>query len=426
MKAFNLRSVSRLARSSANKRSLGASSWRQELNMAKQFQPRSFRSASTAAPMVEEQQYGELSEAELREKCEALERKVQSLENRPKGLLLAGITGEVRDDWTKEEIQAIYDTPLMELVFKAAAVHRVNFHPLEVQQSTLLSIKTGGCSENCGYCSQSQHHKTFVKPTPTMKIDDVLEAAKRAKNAGSTRFCMGSAWREVGNKHAFKRVLEMVKEINGMGMEVCTTLGMLTADQAKQLKEAGLTAYNHNLDTSREYYPKVVTTRSYDDRLNTVKNVREAGINVCCGGIIGLGEEEDDRVGLLHTLATLEEHPESVPINALVPVAGTPLGDKLLARGIHPTWDDMVRMIATARIVMPATMVRLSAGRLEFSKEAQALMFMAGANSIFTGDTLLTTPNPEFNEDNSMFEMLGLEGKPPHQPHKTSPYVNMC
>jgi len=342
-----------------------------------------------------------------------------------RGLTITGVSGEVRSDWTKEEVQKIYDTPLMELVFNAAAVHRIHFHPLEVQQSTLLSIKTGGCSENCGYCSQSQHHKTFVKPTPTMKIDDVLEAAKRAKDAGSTRFCMGSAWREVGNKHAFKRVLEMVREINGMGMEVCTTLGMLTPEQAKQLKEAGLTAYNHNLDTSREYYPKVVSTRTYDDRLNTVKNVREAGINVCCGGIIGLGEEDDDRVGLLHTLATLEEHPESVPINALVPVAGTPLGDKLLARGIHPTWDDMVRMIAAARIVMPATMVRLSAGRLEFSKEAQALMFMAGANSIFTGDTLLTTPNPEFNEDNAMFEMLGLEGKPPHQPHRKSPYIHI-
>jgi len=332
--------------------------------------------------------------------------------------------GEARNDWTKSEIQDIYDTPLMDLVFNAAAVHRLNFHPLEVQQSTLLSIKTGGCTENCGYCSQSQHNKTFVKPTPTLGLEEVLEAAKRAKAAGSTRFCMGSAWREVGNKHAFKRVLQMVEEIDAMGMEVCTTLGMLTAEQARELKKAGLTAYNHNLDTSREFYPKVVSTRTYDDRLNTIQNVRDAGISVCTGGIIGLGEEDQDRVGLLHTLATLSEHPESVPINALVPVAGTPLGDKLIARGIAPEWHDMVRMIATARIVLPKSNVRLSAGRLEFPMAAQALMFMAGANSIFTGDTLLTTPNPEFSQDSKMFELLGLQGKPPHKAPLESPYIS--
>jgi biotin synthase len=327
-----------------------------------------------------------------------------------------------RHDWTRAEIQVVYDTPLLELVFRAANVHRSYWHPSEVQKSTLLSIKTGGCSENCGYCSQSQHHDTFVKATPTLKSDEIMAAARRAKEAGSTRFCMGSAWREVGNKHAFKRVLEVVKEIDSMGMEVCTTLGMLTAEQAKQLKEAGLTAYNHNLDTSPEYYPKVVTTRTYEERLQTLANVRAAGISVCCGGIIGMGEEDHDRVGLLHVLATMSEHPESVPINALVPVKGTPLGDALIAAGEKATWDDMVRMIATARVVLPRTAVRLSAGRKEFPVSAQALMFLAGANSIFTGDQLLTTANPAFDEDNAMFKLLGLEGKPPHAPARKTPY----
>jgi len=332
---------------------------------------------------------------------------------------------EHRNDWTREEIKAIYDLPLLELVFQAAAVHRQYWDPKQVQKSTLLSIKTGGCTENCGYCSQSSHHKTFVKPTKTLDSEDILKAARRAKDAGSTRFCMGSAWREVGNKHAFKRVLEVVKEINGMGMEVCTTLGMLTAEQAKQLKEAGLTAYNHNLDTSPEYYPKVVTTRTYEERLQTVDNVRKAGISVCSGGIVGMGEEHSDRIGLLHQLATMKEHPESVPINSLVPVKGTPLGDALIAAGKETTWDEMVRMIATARIVMPRTSVRLSAGRLEFPVAAQAMMFMAGANSIFTGDTLLTTPNPAFDKDAEMFKVLGLEGKPPHTQPKASPYTGV-
>mmetsp|Transcript_18054 Transcript_18054/g.33344 ORF Transcript_18054/g.33344 Transcript_18054/m.33344 type:complete len:429 (+) Transcript_18054:157-1443(+) len=391
-----------------------------------------WRSASSLAPQSDGQQAQdvlmqriaelEMEKAQLEGKLAMNSASGQQYESEKSTLEIQGVDARVRTDWTREEIQALYDKPLMELVFTAAAVHRVHFHPLEVQQSTLLSIKTGGCSENCGYCSQSQHHKTFVKPTKTMNLDDIMGAAQRAKDNGSTRFCMGSAWREVGNKHAFKKVLEAVKNINGMGLEVCTTLGMLNADQAKQLKEAGLTAYNHNLDTSREYYPKVVTTRTYDDRLNTVKNVREAGINVCCGGIVGLGEEKDDRVGLLHVLATLEEHPESVPINALVPVAGTPLGDHLIKQGRAPGWDDMVRMIATARCVMPKSMVRLSAGRLEFPQAAQALMFMSGANSIFTGDTLLTTPNPEHDVDRGMFATLGLQGKPPHQPHLESPY----
>eukprot|EP00752_Nemacystus_decipiens_P011875 g10531.t2 len=313
-----------------------------------------------------------------------------------------GIDATVRNDWTKEEINEVYNMPMLELLYRASSVHRMFFDPTEVQQCTLLSIKTGGCTEDCGYCSQSVRHKTFVKPTPQMKIDEVIEAAKRAKEAGSTRFCMGAAWRELGNKKkAFNNILDMVREVNGMGMEVCCTLGMLNGEQARQLKEAGLTAYNHNLDTSREFYPSVITTRSYEDRLETISNVREAGISVCCGGILGLGEAENDRVGLLHTLATLEEHPESVPINALVPVDGTPLADE--GKADAPDIWDMGRMIATARVVMPRTMVRLSAGRLSFSEAEQAMMFMAGANSIFTGDRLLTTSNPEFDSDKALF-----------------------
>ncbi|KAG5180716.1 hypothetical protein JKP88DRAFT_258086 [Tribonema minus] len=315
---------------------------------------------------------------------------------------LNGFTASVRNDWTKEEIAEIYQMPMLELLYRAATVHRMFFNPREVQQCTLLSIKTGGCTEDCSYCSQSVRHKTFVKPTPQMKVQEVLEAAARAKAAGSTRFCMGAAWREMGNKkNAFNHILDMVKGVNGMGLEVCCTLGMLSLDQAKQLKEAGLSAYNHNLDTSREHYAKVITTRTYDDRLQTIANVREAGISVCCGGILGLGEKESDRVGLLHTLATLDEHPESVPINALVAIDGTPIAEGGAA---PPDIWDMGRMIATARILMPRTMVRLSAGRLSFSEGEQALMFMAGANSIFNGDKLLTTPNPEFNADTAVRE----------------------
>ena len=247
-----------------------------------------------------------------------------------------------------------------------------------------------------------------------MKVQEVLEAASRAKDAGSTRFCMGAAWREMGNKqNAFNHILEMVRGVNGMGLEVCCTLGMLNAQQAKQLKEAGLTAYNHNLDTSPEHYPNVITTRTYEDRLQTIANVRDAGISVCCGGILGLGEKESDRVGLLHVLANLPEHPESVPINALVAVEGTPLGDKDDISAVDAF--DMARMIATARIVMPRTMVRLSAGRLSFSDAEQYMMFHAGANSIFNGDKLLTTANPEFDDDMRLFQKLGFQGKPAHQ-----------
>jgi biotin synthase len=348
-----------------------------------------------------------------------------------------GVESRVRHDWTKQEIAEVYRLPFYELVYRAATVHRMYWDPSEVQQCTLLSIKTGGCTEDCSYCSQSTRYSTFVKPTPTLKVQEVLQAAQRAKEAGSTRFCMGAAWRELGGKkNAFAHILDMVRGVNGMGLEVCCTLGMLTADQARQLKEAGLTAYNHNLDTSPEHYPNVITTRTYEDRLQTIANVREAGISVCCGGILGLGEAESDRVGLLHVLATLPEHPESVPINALVAVKGTPLGDAVASACSKKTTDttttdnetqeedltkdnvsvfDMARMIATARIVMPRTMVRLSAGRLSFSEAEQFLMFQAGANSIFNGDTLLTTANPEFKADQALFAKLGFQGKPAHQ-----------
>mmetsp|Transcript_17055 Transcript_17055/g.22131 ORF Transcript_17055/g.22131 Transcript_17055/m.22131 type:complete len:441 (+) Transcript_17055:179-1501(+) len=333
---------------------------------------------------------------------------------------MAGVTASVRHDWTKEQIAEIYSLPFHELMYRAATVHRMYWNSSEVQQCTLLSIKTGGCTEDCSYCSQSSRYKTFVKPEPTMKVKEVLEAAKRAKDAGSTRFCMGAAWRELGGKkNAFKHILEMVSGVNGMGLEVCCTLGMLTAEQAKQLKEAGLTSYNHNLDTSPEHYPNVITTRTYQDRLDTIANVRDAGISVCCGGILGLGEKETDRVGLLHVLATLPEHPESVPINALVSVEGTPLGDEEDIDKVDAF--DMIRMIATARIVMPRSMVRLSAGRLSFSDAEQYLMFQAGANSIFNGDKLLTTSNPEFDEDAMLFKKLGFVGKPAHQGPMVSP-----
>mmetsp|Transcript_19259 Transcript_19259/g.45068 ORF Transcript_19259/g.45068 Transcript_19259/m.45068 type:complete len:444 (-) Transcript_19259:83-1414(-) len=341
---------------------------------------------------------------------------------------MGGVTATVRHDWTKAEIAEVYTLPFHELMYRASTVHRMYWDPSEVQQCTLLSIKTGGCTEDCSYCSQSTRHKTFVKPTPTMKVQEVLEAAKRAKDAGSTRFCMGAAWRELGNKkNAFNHILNMVRGVNGMGLEVCCTLGMLNAEQARQLKDAGLTAYNHNLDTSPEHYPNVITTRTYEDRLETIANVREAGISVCCGGILGLGEKETDRVGLLHVLATLPEHPESVPINALVAVEGTPLGDADADEGVDSDGIanvdsfDMARMIATARIVMPRTMVRLSAGRLSFSDAEQYLMFQAGANSIFNGDKLLTTDNPAFDSDTALFQKLGFVGKPAHAGPRVAP-----
>ncbi len=314
---------------------------------------------------------------------------------------------EVRNNWTREEIAEIYNKPLLELVFEAATVHRQNFDPSEVQMSTLLSIKTGGCPEDCGYCPQAARYHTGVKGTPLLKEDEIVSKALEAKANGSSRFCMGAAWREVKDNAHFDRVVNVVKTITDMNMEVCCTLGMLNEQQAQRLKDAGLHAYNHNLDTSPEYYDKVISTRTYDDRLKTLENVRNAGISVCCGGIVGMGEEKQDRIGLIHTLATLPQHPESVPINALVAVDGTPMEghDKL------PFWE-MLRTMATARIIMPKSMVRLSAGRTEMSIAEQALCFMAGANSIFAGEKLLTTPNPEFNQDTMMFELLGLTHKP--------------
>jgi biotin synthase len=310
----------------------------------------------------------------------------------------------IRNNWTISEIQEIYHSPLLELVFSAASVHRQYNDTAEVQVCTLLSIKTGGCSEDCAYCPQAARYNTGVDVQPLMKKEEVLEYAQKAKDAGSTRFCMGAAWREVRDNRDFDRVLDMVKGVNAMGMEVCCTLGMLTPSQAQKLADAGLYAYNHNLDTSKEHYSEIISTRTYEDRLATLENVRQAGVTVCCGGIIGLGETHEDRIKMLHTLCTLPEHPESVPINALVAIAGTPLENNTKV----DTWD-MVRMIATARILMPATMVRLSAGRTEMNVAEQALCFMAGANSIFAGDKLLTTPNPSFEEDNTMFQLLGLK-----------------
>jgi len=314
------------------------------------------------------------------------------------------MVNDTRSNWTVEDIQNIYNSPLLELIYKAASLHRKYNDTAEVQVCTLLSIKTGGCSEDCAYCPQAARYNTGVDVHALMKKEEVLAYAQKAKKAGSTRFCMGAAWREVRDNKDFDRVLEMVQSVNEMGMEVCCTLGMLTEEQAKKLAGAGLYAYNHNLDTSKEHYSEIITTRTYDDRLQTLDNVRKAGVTVCCGGIIGLGETHEDRIKMLHTLATMPEHPESVPINALVAIKGTPLENNKKV----DIWD-MVRMIATARIVMPKTMVRLSAGRADMSIAEQALCFMAGANSIFAGDKLLTTPNPGFDEDDKMFQLLGLQ-----------------
>lgn len=306
--------------------------------------------------------------------------------------------------WTKEAILEVYNTPLLDLIYKAASVHRENENYSEVQISSLLSIKTGGCPEDCSYCPQAARYNTDVNVHALMKKDEVVAAAQRAKAGGASRLCMGAAWREVRDNKDFDRVLEMVKAVNELEMEVCCTLGMLSESQAQRLSDAGLYAYNHNLDTSEEHYKKIISTRTYDDRLDTIKNVRKAKISVCSGGIIGLGETIEDRIQMLYTLSNLSPQPESVPINALVPVAGTPLEDQPLVS----TWE-MVRMVATTRIVMPKTVVRLSAGRAKMNLEAQALCFMAGANSIFAGDKLLTTPNPSFNEDMEMFKILGLK-----------------
>lgn len=315
------------------------------------------------------------------------------------------ISNEIRHDWTKEEIEKIYHQPLLDLVYRASKTHREWHNAREVQVCTLLSVKTGGCPEDCSYCGQAARYHTDIKVEALLPTATVLAHAKKAKEAGSSRFCMAAAWREVRNNRDFDRIIEMVKGVNELGLEVCCTLGMLTEEQAIRLQEAGLHAYNHNLDTSEAYYHEIISTRKFDNRINTIQNVRKAGITVCSGGIIGLGETHQDRISMLLTLATMSKHPESVPVNALARVKGTPLEN-------NPKVDiwDMVRMIATARIVMPSSVVRLSAGRIEMTEVEQAWCFMAGANSIFTGEceTLLVTPNPGVTEDMQMFKNLGL------------------
>lgn len=313
-----------------------------------------------------------------------------------------------RHDWTVEEIRELHDLPLLELVHRAQSVHREHFGENKVQLCSLLSIKTGGCPEDCKYCPQSARHQTEVKYAGLMDVDQVLGAARQAREAGATRFCMGAAWREVKDNAQFDAVLEMVRGVKGLGMEACCTLGMLTRDQADRLKEAGLTAYNHNLDTSPEFYDSIIQTRTYADRLRTLANVRDAGIEVCCGGILGMGESVQDRCSMLQVLATMHPHPESVPVNALVAVEGTPLESQKRVNTV-----DMVRVIATARILMPTTMVRLSAGRLQMNEEAQLLCMMAGANSIFFGEKLLTTSNPDFGEDMKLLDVAGIQALEP-------------
>jgi biotin synthase len=314
----------------------------------------------------------------------------------------------IRHDFTLKDVREIHDLPLPELMLRAQLVHREHHQPEEVQLCALLSVKTGGCPEDCAYCPQSSRYDTGVDPERLMTPVDVFDAAARARDAGATRFCMGAAWREVKDGPAFDQVLEMVRGVRKLGMEACATLGMVTSSQAAQLADAGLTAYNHNLDTSRDYYKSIISTRTYDDRLRTLDNVRKAGITVCSGGIIGMGESLDDRCEMLMTLANLDPQPESVPINALVPSPGTPLADR-------PPVDtiEFVRMIATARILMPASKVRLSAGRLAMSRDAQVLCFLAGANSVFYGEKLLTTGNPDVESDRALLRDVGMRPAPP-------------
>ena len=314
----------------------------------------------------------------------------------------------VRNDWTREEIALLFDLPFPELLFRAASVHRENHPAEEVQLCTLLSIKTGGCPEDCGYCSQSVKADSGVEATKLMDVQAVLQRAAQAKDAGSQRFCMGAAWRNPKDRD-MPAIVKIVEGVRDMGLETCMTLGMLTPKQADMLKDAGLDYYNHNIDSGPEYYERVITTRNYQDRLDTLQNVRDAGINVCSGGIVGMGETREDRVGFVHTLATLEKHPESVPVNALVPVKGTVLGDMLADTPLAKIDDiEFVRTVAVARITMPLSMVRLSAGRESMSEATQALCFLAGANSIFTGDKLLTAPNAGDDSDGALFAKLGL------------------
>lgn len=337
------------------------------------------------------------------------------------------LSSQVRHDYSREEITELFLMPLPRLLRLAAVVHAENFPDDEVQLCTLLSVKTGGCKEDCSYCPQSAHYKTDVKAEQLLNKDDILSAARAAKDGGSTRFCMGAAWRNPPKKGPqFDQLLDTIRSVSDMGLEVCTTLGMLDEVQATQLKEAGVYAYNHNLDTSPEYYGKIITTRTYQDRLDTLANVRKAGMTVCCGGIVGLGESREDRVGLLQSLSTLDPHPESVPVNLLVKVEGTPLQ-------VQDDLDifDLVRTIAAARILMPKSRVRLSAGRTQMSDEAQALCFFAGANSIFTGEKLLTTPNPGVDADHLLLERLGMKPvaetlKRDEQPPVTMPLTQVA
>lgn len=322
--------------------------------------------------------------------------------------------GRIRYDWQDAEIRAIYDTPLLDLIYQAASIHRQYHDSTQIQVCKLISIKTGACPEDCGYCAQSSRYQTEVKPQALLDKQTVVEIAQTAKQKGVSRVCMGAAWREVRDNSQFDQVLEMVKDVTDMGLEVCCTLGMLTADQAKRLEAAGLYAYNHNLDTSSEYYSTIITTRTYSDRLNTIENVRQTNVTVCSGGILGLGESVSDRVSMLQTLSNLNPHPESVPINILSQVEGTPLGNQPDV----PIWD-VLRMIATARIIMPMSDVRLSAGRARLSQVEQALCFMAGANSVFSSDDnkmlTVTTPCPDYDADGEMLNLLGLEMRPPAQ-----------
>lgn len=314
--------------------------------------------------------------------------------------------------WTRDEVIALYNRPLMELLYQAATLHRQYHDPNKVQISTLISIKTGGCPEDCAYCPQAARYHTNVKAEGLMSVAQVKAQALRAKENGSSRICMGAAWRNVKDGPEFDTVLEMVRTLNKMDMEVCCTLGMITENQAQRLSEAGLYAYNHNIDSSEEYYEEIISTRSYKDRLQTIKNIRKTNITVCSGGIIGMGESIENRADMLITLASLTPQPESVPINALVPVEGTPLEEQAPVS----IWE-MLRMVATARILLPQTQVRLSAGRTQMSREGQALCFLAGANSIFAGDKLLTTPNPDIHEDMEMFKELGLIPQKPFEKH---------
>ncbi len=318
----------------------------------------------------------------------------------------------IRHDWTRSQIRAVYDTPLMELVFQAATVHRANHQPDEIQVCKLISIKTGGCPEDCKYCSQSSRYETEVDASPLMSQEEVLAIARRAKDAGMTRVCMGAAWREVRDNKQFDRVLEMVRGVNDLGVEVCCTLGMLTEDQAKRLEAAGLYAYNHNLDTSREYYDTVITTRTYDDRLQTIENVRKTNVTVCSGGILGLGETVDDRLSMLQTLSSMTPHPESVPINILSKVPGTPMADNA-----DVSFWETLKMIAVSRILMPKATIRLSAGRAKLSASEQAMCFMAGANSFFSSESkvMLTkaVPSPAYDEDKALLATLGMSMRPP-------------